>query len=235
MRYSSIVLGIVLAGLVICSPVHAAVETANIDLIYEFDGNSLTTNFGTIVLQDNELLDGVDVTITANTANLLGGDIHEWYFNLPDKFGSLIARDFTLSDFGGVSNKGIGSFTMLRSDPSIAGGAGALFEWGVNFGNGGGKNGNGQLTTATFNIDAAVGLEVQDFLDAELSYPNNTPPVLEAVHFQGTGVFGATSETVGGPPLHISTNPEPSSVVIWLAMGGICAGVATYRSRKRRG
>ena len=141
------------------------------------------------MLQDNELLGGVDVTITANTANLLGGDIHEWYFNLPDKFSSLDARDFTLSNFGGVSNKGIGSFTMLGPDPSIAGGSRASFEWGVNFGNGGGKNGNGQLTTATFNIDAAGGLEVQDFLDAEFSYPNNTPPVLEAVHFQGTGRF----------------------------------------------
>lgn len=168
-----------------------------IDLVYEFDGNANNglTSFGTIDLVQNGA--SVDVAIVANTANLLGGDIHEFYFNLPDAIdiGSL-----AISNPGGVSNQAIGSFSLLGSSPSIAGGAGASFDTGVSFGNGGGGPGNGTLTTATFSLTATGGLLISDFL-TETSSSNNVPtPVFAAVHFQGTDIFGADSETVGGVP-----------------------------------
>jgi hypothetical protein len=168
-----------------------------IDLVYEFDGNANDglTSFGTVDIVQNG--SSVDITIVANTTNLSGGDIHEFYFNLPDAIdiGSL-----AISNSGGVSNATVNAFTLLGSNPSVAGGAGASFDTGISFGNGGGPPGNGTLTTATFSLTATGGLLVSDFF-AETSSSNNVPtPVYAAVHFQGTDVFGADSETVGGVP-----------------------------------
>ncbi|MBB6429623.1 PEP-CTERM sorting domain-containing protein [Algisphaera agarilytica] len=191
-----------------------------IDLVYEFDGNSPggTTSFGTVMLVQNGGL--VDVTITANTANLSGGDIHEFYFNLPD---TINANDLVLSNSGGTSDRPIGTFTLLGPNPSIAGGGGASFDTGVSFGNGGGPPGNGILTAATFSLTVAGGLLVGDLVP-ELSTPNNTPPVHLAVHFQDTDIFGADSETVGGMV------PEPSSVALLaLGLGGLA--VRSHRDR----
>lgn len=210
---------------------HASLQVVGIDLIYGFDGTSPGSSYGTIDLSDNEN-GGVNVTITANSANLMGADIRGWYFNLSDAFDGLRTRDFTLSDFGGVSDLAIGKFQMLGPNPPVAGGAGASFEWAVNFGNGAGKSGNGVLTTAMFNINAKGGLTVADFLNAELSYPNNTPAVLQAVNFQGTGILGASGGTVGGAV--VQSAPEPASVAVWVMLGGICACVAKYRTRKRQ-
>jgi hypothetical protein len=182
-----------------------------IDLVYEFDGNSPagTTSFGTVELTQNGLF--VDVEIIANTTNLDGGDIHEFYFNLPDgiDIGSLV-----VSGSGGVSNLPIMDFSTLGVNPPVAGGAGASFDTGINFGNGAGPPGNGLLTTATFSLTADGGLLISDFL-SEFSFPNNTPPVLVAVHFQSADVFGAGSETVGGP----AVIPEPSSLFVISLIG----------------
>jgi len=183
----------------------AAADT--IDLVHEFDGNSNgLVSYGTIdLVQDGS---AVDVTITANTVNLGGGDIHEFYFNLP---GTVDLNSLVISDEGGTSSHAIGTFSPLVN-PSVAGGAGASFDAGVSFGNGGGPPGNGTLTVATFSITATGGLTVGDFL-TELSSSNNAPDVYAAVHFQDTSIFNATSETVGGVP-------EPSSLA-FLGLGGL--------------
>lgn len=181
-----------------------------VNLTYEFDGNSVgTTVFGTVNLAQNA--DNVDFTITADTAALDGGDIHHFYFNLPSDVTGLAV---VAGSWGGTSNKSIGppdgtAFSILGPSPSPVGGAGAAFDWGVDFGDGGGKPGNGTLTQATFTLMADQTLAVTDFL-GELSYPNNTPPVFMAVHFQGTDVFGEDSETIGGGPLV----PAPAAAVL---------------------
>ena len=186
----------------------SAASADTIDLIHEFDGNSNgLVSYGTIDLVQNGLL--VDVTITANTGNLGGGDIHEWYFNLP---GAVDLNTLAISGEGGTSSHAIGTFSPLVN-PSVTGGAGSSFDAGVSFGNGGGPPGNGTLTVATFSITATGGLLVSDFL-SELSASNNAPDVYAAVHFQSTSVFSpADSETVGGVP-------EPTSLAL-LSLGGL--------------
>lgn len=195
-----------------------------VNLTYEFDGKSVgTTVFGTVKLAQNA--DNVDFTITADTAALAGGDIHQFYFNLPSDVTGL---DVVPGSWGGTSNKSIGppdgtAFSILGPSPSVIGGAGAAFDWGVDFGDGGGKPGNGTLTQAMFTLTADQTLAVTDFL-SELSYPNNTPSVFMAVHFQGAKVFGGGSETVGGGPLV----PAPAAAALGI-MGLMLIGWKRHR------
>lgn len=196
-----------------------------INLVHEFDGDSNgTTSFGMIELTQNGT--SVQFEITANTANLVGGDIHEIYFNLPD---AVDINSISISSSGGVSNQSINAFTSLGINPSISGGAGSSFDSGISFGNGGGPPGNGILTTATFSITATGGLLVSDFL-SETSTSSNVPPVFLAVHFQSADVFGNGSETVGGGAAQGPAVPEPSSMAL-LGIGGLM--LLRIRSRKR--
>lgn len=153
----------------------------------------------------------VDFTIVANTGNLSGGDIHELYFNLP---GAVDINTLAISSSGGVSNQTINAFTLLGANPSVTGGAGASFDTGISFGNGGGPPGNGTLTTATFSLTATGGLLVSDFLTETSSSSNVPTPVFAAVHFQSADVFGAGSETVGGVP-----EPTTAGMLLLGAMG----------------
>ena len=182
----------------------------SIDLVHEFDGNSNgVTSFGTIELSQNG--SSVDFEIIANTTNLVGGDIQELYFNLPN---SIDVNSLVVSGSGGVSNHTINPFTTLGANPNVTGGSGASFDTGINFGNGGGPPGNGTLTTATFSLTATGGLLVSDLV-SETSTSNNAPPVFMAVHFQSADVFGNGSETVGGIAI-----PEPSALIL-LAISGV--------------
>ena len=189
-----------------------SVSGDTIDLVHEFDGNSNgVTSFGTIELTQNGMF--VDFEIATNILNLVGGDIHEMYFNLAD---GLDINSLAISNSGGISNRPINPFTSLGINPNIVGGAGSSFDTGISFGNGGGPPGNGTLTTATFSLTATGGLLVSDFL-SETSSSGNSPPVFFAVHFQAAEVFGAGSETVGGGTMNSPTVPEPSAVtVLWL-------------------
>ncbi len=194
-----------------------------IDLRHEFDGHSDgSVVYGTVTLTQNG--NGVDFSIVAKSAALLGGDIHEFYFNLPELIG---ANTLSISNSGGVSDHSISSnaFTLLGENPSVVGGAGASFDAGVNFGNGGGPPGNGMLTTATFTLSAPGGLTVADFL-SETSSSSSSPDVHLAVHFQSADVFGAGSETIGGS----AAIPEPAT---GLVLGlGLLAGWAGLSRRR---
>lgn len=192
-----------------------------VDLRHEFDGNSNgSVVYGTIMLAQNG--NDVDFVIVADTSALVGGDIHEFYFNLPD----LIDVDtLSISNSGGVSNQSISPFTLLGSGFSVVGGAGASFDGGVNFGNGGGPNGNGTLTTATFTLSAPSGLSAADFL-SETTSSSQSPEVHLAVHFQASNVFGAGSETIGGA----AAIPEPAAGLGF----GLLVGWAGLARRRRR-
>ena len=166
------------------------------DLIYEFDGDLPVQSYGTVDVTENS--GDFDFAIAANTTTLgSDADIHELYFNLkPDTFTGL-----------SISNSNAPNpYTLLGPNPSVSGGAGASFDWGVNFGNGGGSSGNGTLQFASFTLSAIQPLSITNLL--ELSYPNNTSPVTLAVHFQETSTRPG-SETVGGNPV-----PEPSTMLL---------------------
>jgi hypothetical protein len=105
-------------------------------------------------------------------------------------------------------------YTLIGPNPPVAGGAGASFDWGVNFGNGAGPS--GPLQTANFILSASEALSIEDLL--EFSDPNSTPPVIFAVHFQGTNTPGG-SETIGAVP-EPATMLLLGSGLIGFAVGG---------------
>jgi hypothetical protein len=166
------------------------------DLKYEFDGALPDQHYGTVEVIES--WGDLDFRITANTSTLgEDADIHELYFNLMNSFSGL----------GITSSDPVTTQYALRGpNPPVAGGAGASFDWGVNFGNGGGSSGNGTLQIASFTLSAVQALTINDL--REFSDPNNTSPVNLAVHFQGTST-PYTSETVGGNPV-----PEPATMLL---------------------
>jgi hypothetical protein len=211
----SSVLLFVCFGLSLTQTAHAV----SIDLVYEFDGVLAQQVYGTVDITQN----GSDIDIAIDYApNTLGSyaDIHEFYFNLTrDVTGLTITADNS-------PNK---PYT-LEYDPSVAGGAGASFDWGVNFGNGGGPPGNRTLQSASFTLSADQDLSVSDFID--LSYPNNTMPVNVAAHFQSTAATtyfrsaatASGSETIGG------VVPVPPAV--WLFGSGLLGLIGIARRKK---
>ena len=164
------------------------------ELKYEFDGALPPQIYGTVDVTESG--GDLDFLVKANTSTLgANADIHKLYFNLINGFTSLgITSDDPVTT----------PYALIGPNSSVAGGAGASFDWGVNFGNGVGPS--GPLQAATFTLSATEALSIDDLL--EFSDPNNTPPVTLAVHFQGTST-PFTSETVGGNPV-----PEPATMLL---------------------
>ena len=188
-------------------------SAVTIDLVYEFDGVEPVQTYGTVDITQN----GTDLDFVISYFGNLGSnaDIHQFYFNLttpPDPVTGLVIT---------ADNAPDNAYTLLGPSPSVTGGAGASFDWGVSFGNGGGPSGNGILQTATFTLSADQALSVSDLF--ETSSPNNTPLVNVAVHFQGTATRPG-SEIVGG------VVPVPAA--IWLIGSGLLGLIGVARGKK---
>lgn len=129
----------------------------------------------------------------AGTTLGAGSDIHEFYFNLVGA-----PTGVSILDTNAPSDP-----YVLSTNPSVAGGAGSSFEYGVNLGNGAG--GNGVLTLASFTISANEPLTLASL--AQLSSTSQGIQINFGLHVQGTGA-GSGSETVGG------VVPEPSTALL---------------------
>jgi hypothetical protein len=165
-------------------------------LTVEFD-DGLVGAFGNVEV--TEVGGDLAFAITLDAPLGTNRDLHELYFNLADGFTGLAIS----------STDVVNTAYTLDEDPSVAGGAGASFGWGVNFGNGAGPPGNGQLTSATFLLSAAEPLAVGDLLI--FSSTSQGIEVYLAAHVQGTSlVTGASSETIG------ATVPEPATATLLL-------------------
>jgi hypothetical protein len=178
-------------------------------LTVEFD-DGLVGTYGSVDVIES----GGDLQFTVTLDPSLGADrdLHELYFNLADGFTGVAIS----------STDVVNTAYTLSANPSVAGGAGSSFDFGVNFGNGAGGPGNGRLTTATFTLSAAEALTL-----ADLAITSSTSQGIEsifAVHVQGTAlVAGATSETVGAPI------PEPTTAA--LVVAGL-SGLAAFGRRR---
>jgi hypothetical protein len=182
----------------------------DIPLDVEFD-TGVTGNYATLSVTES----GGDLDFVISLAGTVLGasaDLNEFYFNLA---GS--PTGVTIFDTNAPTTP-----YELIADPSVAGGAGATFDWGVNFGSGGGPAGNGVLQLASFSISADQDLTL-DSLNV-LSSTSGGIDVNFGLHVQGTNT-PAGSETVGG------VIPEPSTLAL-LATG--LAGLALARRSRTR-
>jgi hypothetical protein len=190
----------------------APASALTITLDREFDAGTVGNHATVTVTESAGAL--AFVVSLAGTDLGTGSDLHEFYFNL---VGS--PTGITISNTNAPTTA-----YVLSTSPSVAGGAGSSFEYGVNLGNGAGGPGNGVLTLASFTISAAQPLTLASL--AQTSSTSQGIVVNFALHVQGTSfVAGATSETVGG------AIPEPSTAIL-LAVGLL--GLARA-GRPRRG
>jgi hypothetical protein len=129
-------------------------------------------------------------------------DLHQFYFNLTGNVVGLAISDTNAPNYP----------YSLAANPSIAGGAGSSFDWGVSFDNGGGAPGNGRLQIAEFTLSANQGLTIGQLIESSFASGGDIE-INMAAHVQGTSLLtGASSETIGG----IVPIPEPSTGLLFL-------------------
>lgn len=139
-------------------------------------GGGGTGTYGNVEVTET----GGDLTFAVSLDASLGAnrDLHELYFNLADGFTGLAISSTDI----------VNTAYTLDADPAVSGGAGASFDWGVNFGDGAGPPGNGQLTSATFVLSANEALSVDDLLITSSTAGAQPVVVYMAVHPQGSGI-----------------------------------------------
>ena len=189
-----------------------AASALSFDLDREFDTGVMGPYSTIEIVEDAGAL---DFLISLNL-DALGpdADLHVLYFNF-------------VGDATGLAISGTDAPSpeyVLMADPSVAGGAGSSFDWGVHFGNGAGVMGNRKLQSARFTLSAHDGLVIENLLGSSWA-AGNSIEVHMAAHIQGTSALtGASSETIGG------VVPEPSTAI--LLMSGL--GVLTWRKQTAR-
>jgi hypothetical protein len=195
-----------LLALLLAGPALAASYTLEI----EFD-DGIMGDFGTVEITENE----GDLDFEITLSDELGGDpdLHKFYFNLAGVFTNV-----TILDTNAPSTP-----YSLSMDPKVAGGAGSSFDYGVHFGNGAGKKGNGVLDFASFTISADQDLMISDLKESSFA-SGGSIEVNFAAHVQGTRLVkkGSDSETVGG------SIPEPSTGLM------LAAGLGAWLAARRR-
>jgi hypothetical protein len=189
------------------SPSSALQAALNVEL-----DTGLMGNFATVdIVEDCE---GLHFSISLDPS--LGGDpdLHTFYFNIasPD-----------LTDLRIETDDAYQTAYKFKKDPSVAGGAGSEFDYEVNFGNGAGPHGNGQLQTATFSLYGNRTLTIEDLY--ETSFTSQGIEIQFALHAQGTALFegGADSEAVGAKIV-----PEPSTALL------ACVGLLGLAAKGRK-
>lgn len=209
----TLVRSVALWGLALLAPllVSVAASALTIPLNVEFDDGTIG-NYGSVTVTENA--GDLDFSVSlAGTTLGAGSDLHEFYFNLVGSFTGL-----------SISNTNAPNTAyVLTANPSVAGGAGSSFEWGVSLGNGAGPPGNGVLKLATFRISANEALTLAA-LEQTSSTSGSGVTVNVAAHVQGTSlVSGVTSETVGGAII-----PEPGTLAL-ASLGLVGLGLAGRR------
>jgi len=138
--------------------VGAATPAAAASLTLPFNvqfGDGLTGNFGSVTIEERSH-GKLQITLSLTQELGLEPDLHEFYFNIDS---SLHVDDVEISHFrcrqwGEDSLNSCSTDFEIEEDPSVKGGAGSKFDFGVNFGDGGSKKGNGNLEELSFILAA---------------------------------------------------------------------------------
>jgi hypothetical protein len=175
----------------------------------EFD-DGLTRSYGNVGVSERDgELDSIITLTDALGPNSDLHDLHELYFNVIGNTDGL-----------GITNTNALSYETeyeLICGPHVAGGAGSTFHWGVNFGNGAGEPGNGELKTASFTLFANEPLSIADLMESTFASGGSIEIVM-ATHVQGTSLVEYTdAETVG------TLVPEPSTGLLLMTGLGLLA------------
>lgn len=190
-------------------------QAVDFSLNVEFD-DGVSGSFADVSVVEEDM--GLRFEIALQDALGPDADLHVFYFNLEGGVPELQIE----------SDDPVTTAYVLEQAPSVAGGAGSDFDYGVHFGNGAGGRGNGVLQFASFlvsPVDTSLSLGLDAFLNAATSAAQGGSILANAAaHVQGTSlVRGANSETVGG------VVPEPSTGLL-LACGLLLA--AGRRTRR---
>ena len=187
----------------------------NFSLDIEFD-DGITGNFGNVEI--NERDGELDFVITLTGELGTEADLHRFYFNLLGDFSGLGIKD--------TDAPSDGTEYALLFDSAVAGGAGSSFDYGISFGNGAGKKGNGELESASLTLFASEPLSLEDLMESSFA-SGGSIEISMAAHVQGTSLVEfASSESVG------SVVPEPSTGL--LVMAGLCLLASRPDAKSRR-
>lgn len=194
----------VVSVLVLLLPVMGNALTLVLDT--EFDGPA-NGRFATVTVVERAGALDFSIALAPKSDLGAGADLHEFYFNV---VGDVSVLSISSSDAHPTSY-------ALSASPAVRGGAGASFDLGVNFGNGGGPRGNGVLQSASFTLSGLTPLSIADLFESSTAAGGEVT-VNFAAHFQETSFsWGSDSETVGG------VIPEPGTGLLVTSGLGVLA------------
>jgi len=206
------------------SPGAASALSVEFDLAVEFDSGE-EAEYAHVTVDENA--GNLDFSIELTPVLGEEADLHEFYFNLVSAPGG---DDFTGVAISTTDNPS--KAYTLSSPATVDGGAGAGFDYEVNFGDGASaQNGNGVLGFATFTLSAAQALSIEDLYRESSFAQGGSIEANVAAHIQGTDFVSNTdSETVGG----LVPMPEAETgVLLGLGLAGLVAFNPKGRSHAR--